>query len=143
MHRTFFRRLKALTATAACAAIVAAPIYGAHAFDVDKDVGVVAPFGKVFGNEHRIQVRRYLHGRDDCPRGLFNKDGFCTPQEVERMWLIGKPLAATIHVVPVPSALAAQLPSTESGYEYGFVNGDIVLFRTEDRLVVDAVVWSS
>ena len=134
------RWLFALTAVA----LFAAGSGTAQAFDFDVDVGFRAAVRKVFNKEHRVSVRRYLLERhDDCPQGLENKEGVCTPQHAERLWLIGKPLAASVQVVPVPPALAASLPMLANGNAYGFVNGDVVLYRTDTRMVIDAVVWSS
>jgi hypothetical protein len=126
------------------AASTAVPMSTAQALDVNVDVDLDLRGSKVFNNEHRIQVRRYLHDRsDECPQGLVNQGGFCTPQAAERMWLIGRPLAKSVTVVPVPEALLAKLPRALDGHQYGFVNGDIVYYRTDNRLVLDAVVWSS
>ncbi|HYB97940.1 MAG TPA: hypothetical protein VEC57_02290 [Candidatus Limnocylindrales bacterium] len=138
---------KAVFIAAAAASLLALPA-GSAALDLDVDVDVDSRIDvstrKVFNQEHRATVRRYLHQRtDDCPEGMESRDDMCTPIQPERMWLIGKPLPLKIQIVPLPPALAETLPSPGAGNDYGFVNGDIVLYRKDTRTVIDAVVWSS
>ncbi|HYC57333.1 MAG TPA: hypothetical protein VEL28_20545 [Candidatus Binatia bacterium] len=110
--------------------------------DDDRDRGGVR---KVFSEEHRTVVRQYFkRPSDECPTGMERKeDGFCAPQQSERLWIIGKPLATSVSMTAVPAGLMSSLPAAGPGQAYGFINGDIVLYETESRVVIDAMTWDS
>jgi hypothetical protein len=71
------------------------------------------------------------------------EDGVCGPIQSERVWAIGKPLSDTIKLSPVPAPLMGELPAAGPHRAYGLINGDIVLYDTTSRVVIDAVSWDS
>ncbi|HYB97941.1 MAG TPA: hypothetical protein VEC57_02295 [Candidatus Limnocylindrales bacterium] len=120
--------------------------------DADVDVDVKADLEpgdddarKVFNEQHRTAVRQYFkQPADGCTAGMEKKDdGFCGPRQSERVWSIGKPLAESVLLDPVPAALIGELPNAAPGQAYGLINGDIVLYDLKSRVVIDAVTWDS
>ena len=53
--------------------------------------------------------------------------------------MVGRRLARNVAIAPVPAPLYQRLSPAPVGYQYGFVDGDLVRYDTKTRLVVDAV----
>lgn len=75
----------------------------------------------------------------NCPPGLAKKNNGCMPPGQARKWDVGSTLPADVYIAPVPSALRATLVAPMPGYDYGYVDGGVVLFGTDSRVVVDFV----
>jgi hypothetical protein len=54
-------------------------------------------------------------------------------------WEIGKPLASSAALQPLPAPLQPLLPPTPPGNRYVLVGGDVLLIAESSRMVVDAV----
>jgi len=115
--------------------------------DEAEDDGKPSPVsGRVFNDDHRDIVRQFFQqAGGDCPAaGLeVREDGLCGPRNSERMWTVGKPLAESVKPAPVPASLMSALPTAGPQRAYGLINGDIVLYDTTSRVVIDAVIWDS
>jgi hypothetical protein len=99
------------------------------------------PARKVFTERHRSEVRTYVENAEECPAGLIRKGAACAPRTTTRTYTIGRPLPSGTQIVTVPSPVVAELPPPDRGYAYGMVNGDVVLYKTSDRTVVDSITW--
>lgn len=74
-----------------------------------------------------------------CPPGLAKKDNGCMPPGQARRYDVGETIPAGVVLAPIPSALRGRIGPVVSGYDYGYVDGGVVLFSTETRVVVDFV----
>jgi hypothetical protein len=97
----------------------------------------------VFADRDRDAVRTYwvdTYGRGNCPPGLAKKNRLCLPPgQYKKRYVIGRPLASTVVVQPLPPVLVTRLGPVPSGYEYVMVDGDIVKLAVGTRLVADAI----
>ena len=97
----------------------------------------------VFADRDRDAVRTYwveTYGRGKCPPGLARKNKLCLPPgQYKKRYLIGRPLATSVVVQPLPQVLVTRLGPVPSGYEYVMVDGDIVKLAVGTRLVADAI----
>ncbi|MFN2428249.1 MAG: hypothetical protein ABR587_17575 [Candidatus Binatia bacterium] len=100
--------------------------------------------GGKFETSQRSAIQNYY--RDDyersgnCPPGLAKKNNGCQPPGQARRWDVGQPLPPDVVLMPLPSALRTTLSLPVPGYDYGYVEGSVVLFSTSSRVVVDIVV---
>ena len=97
----------------------------------------------VFADRDRDAVRTYwveTYGRGKCPPGLARKNKLCLPPgQYKKRYVIGRPLATSVVVQPLPQVLVTRLGPVPSGYEYVMVDGDIVKLAVGTRLVADAI----
>jgi hypothetical protein len=96
----------------------------------------------VFSDGDRQVVRTYYteNYRDGCPPGLIRSGDNCLTQgQVRRQYVVGRSLAPTVVIAPVPDGLVTRLSPAPDGYSYGVVDGDVVRYDTKTRLVVDAI----
>jgi hypothetical protein len=118
--------------------------------DKDKDAVVVVKEKEagrrevvVFADRDRDAVRTYwveTYGRGNCPPGLAKKNRLCLPPgQYKKRYVIGRPLATTIVVQPLPPVLVKRIGPVPTGYEYVMVDGDIVKLAVGTRLVADAI----
>jgi hypothetical protein len=98
---------------------------------------------KKFAANDRGEIETYYREQysrsGNCPPGLAKKDNGCMPPGQARRWNAGSTLPADVVIVPVPSDLRVRLAPPIVGYEYGYVDGGVVLYAPETRLVVDFV----
>jgi hypothetical protein len=97
----------------------------------------------VFADRDRAAVRTFwvdTYGRGNCPPGLAKKNRLCLPPgQFKKRYVIGRPLATSVVVQPLPPVLLTRLGPVPSGYEYVMVDGDIVKLAVGTRLVADAI----
>ena len=114
----------------------------------DKDAVVVVETGKggpvvVFADRDRDVVRTYwveTYGRGNCPPGLAKKNRLCMPPgQYKKRYVVGRPLATSVVVRPLPPVLVTRLGPLPVGYEYVEVDGDILKLAVGTRLVADAI----
>jgi hypothetical protein len=103
--------------------------------------------GAYFRDEHREAARRYYvenysdgKAKGRCPPGLAKKNNGCMPPGQARKWAVGQPLPRGVVVYEVPRPVLVSLPPAPVGYRYERVGGDIVLVRTNGRVVVDIML---
>ena len=106
---------------------------------------VVTDDGRVvFLDSDRRAVRTYwidTYGRGNCPPGLAKKGNGCLPPGIAaKRYVVGRPLPRTVVVDRVPTVLVPRLRPAPAGYEYVIVDGDLVLMRSDSRLIADAIV---
>ena len=98
----------------------------------------------VFVDADRDAYRRYwveTYGRDRCPPGLAKKGNGCLPPgQAKKRYVVGRVLPPVVVVERVPAVLVPRLRTAPPGYEYVWVDGDVLLMKTSTRLVVDAIV---
>jgi hypothetical protein len=132
-----------LLPVAALVAAVFIPVPAASAKDKGKghkkNADVV-----VFVDTDRHEYRRYwldTYGRDKCPPGLAKKGNGCLPPgQAKKRYAVGRALPRTVVVERVPTVLVPRLRTAPPGYEYVVVDGDVLLMRTNNRTIVDAIV---
>ena len=97
----------------------------------------------VFADRDRDAVRTFwveTYGRGKCPPGLAKKNRLCLPPgQYKKRYVVGRPLASSVVVQPLPQILVTRLGPVPSGYEYVLVDGDIVKLAVGTRLVADAI----
>jgi hypothetical protein len=97
----------------------------------------------VFADRDRTAVRTFwvdTYGRGNCPPGLAKKNRLCLPPgQFKKRYVVGRPLATTVVVQPLPPVLVTRLGPVPTGYEYVMVDGDIVKLAVGTRLVADAI----
>jgi hypothetical protein len=103
-----------------------------------KDVDAV-----VFVDTDRDAYRRYwydTYGRGKCPPGLAKKGNGCLPPgQAKKRYVVGHPLPPVIVVERVPTVLVPRLRTAPPGYEYVWVDGDVLLMETRTRRIADAI----
>ena len=115
----------------------------------DKDAVVVVEGDKagrpvvVFADRDREVVRSYWvesYGRGNCPPGLAKKNRLCLPPgQYKKRYVVGRPLATSVVIQPLPPVLVTRLGPVPTGYEYVMVDGDILKLAVGTRLVADAI----
>ena len=96
----------------------------------------------VFTDGDRDAYRTYYTDtwHDGCPTSLTRVGDACLPAGVTaRRYIVGRPLARTVVIDPVPEAFAPRLAVAPEGYRYGMVDGDVVLYNPTTRLISDAI----
>lgn len=97
----------------------------------------------VFVDRDRAAVRSFYtetYGRGGCPPGLAKKDNGCLPPgQAKKRYVVGGALPHDVHITPVPTVLYQRLSPAPSGYAYGVVDGDLLLYSTVGRVVVDVI----
>ena len=96
----------------------------------------------VFSDGDRQVVRTYYTEtyRDGCPPGLIRSGDDCLPSGImQREYVVGRPLARSVVIGPVPDGLATRLTVAPRPYRYGLVDGDVVMYDPATRLVRDAI----
>jgi hypothetical protein len=96
----------------------------------------------VFSDGDRQVVRTYYteNYRDGCPPGLVRIGDAClTRGQLRRQYVVGRRLAPSVVIAPVPDGLVTRLSPAPYGYSYGIVDGDVVRYDTKTRLIVDAI----
>lgn len=104
--------------------------------------GAAKDHGKKFVDDERSAIRSYYRDAYEtsgsCPPGLAKKNNGCLPPGQEaRRWRVGEPLPSTVEVLPLPHDLRIRLAPPLPGYDYGYVGGEVLLFATDGRVVVD------
>jgi hypothetical protein len=96
-----------------------------------------------FESSHRSSIQSYYRDEyassGNCPPGLAKKDNGCMPPGQARKWNVGSALPRDVHIAPLPPALVGTLSVPAPGYNYGYVDGEVILYGTSDRVVVDFV----
>lgn len=115
-----------------------------HSADAPGKSAAAKGHGKNFADDQRTAIRSYYRDvyetRGDCPPGLAKKNNGCLPPGQEkRRWTAGEPLPAYVDVLPLPYDLRVRLAPPLPGYDYGYVDGEVLLFATDGRIVVDFV----
>ena len=126
----------------ALAVAFAAP--AASAKDKNKDKGhKKQPAAVVFVDADRAAYNRYwvdTYGRGKCPPGLAKKHNGCLPPgQAKKRYAVGQPLPPVVVVERVPTVLVPRLRTAPPGYEYVWVDGDVLLMETRTRRVADAI----
>jgi hypothetical protein len=97
----------------------------------------------VFADRDRDAVRTFwveTYGRGKCPPGLAKKNRLCLPPgQYKKRYVVGRPLARSVVVQPLPQILVTRLGPVPTGYEYVMVDGDILKLAVGTRLVADAI----
>ena len=125
---------------AALAAVLAAPVASAK----NKDKGHKKHSDTVvFVDADRNAYNRYwldTYGRGKCPPGLAKKGNGCLPPgQAKKRYVVGHPLPPVVVVERVPTVLVPRLRTAPPGYEYVWVDGDVLLMETRTRLIADAI----
>ena len=111
--------------------------------DSVQESGVGGDVTVVFGPHEREIVREYYvehHGKGHCPPCLAKKNNGCLPPgQAKKRYAVGRPLAPTVVIAPLPRDLEIRIGPPPSGYVYGMVDGDLVKLAVGTLLVVDAV----
>lgn len=98
----------------------------------------------VFIDADRAAYNRYwvdTYGRAKCPPGLAKKNNGCLPPgQAKKRYVIGQPLPPVIVVERVPTVLLPRLRPVPAGYEYVWVDGDVLLMESRNRRIADAIV---
>ena len=93
--------------------------------------------------EARRIVHRYYgdaYARGSCPPGLAKKRNGCLPPgQAKKRYAIGSPLPRGIVVVPLPDELVIRLPAPPPGYDYRYLDGDVLLVAAVTQIVMDAI----
>lgn len=77
----------------------------------------------------------------NCPPGLAKKDNGCMPPgQAKKVWTMHEPLPPHIVPVPLPIELIHRLGPPPRGYAYGYVDGEILLYSTVGKVVVDSIL---
>jgi hypothetical protein len=122
------------------AATLAAPVASAK----NKDKGHKKHADTVvFVDADRNAYNRYwveTYGRGKCPPGLAKKNNGCLPPgQAKKRYVIGQPLPPVVVVERVPTVLVPRLRTAPPGYEYVWVDGDVLLMETRSRRIADAI----
>ena len=98
----------------------------------------------VFVDDDRSAVRGWwndTYGRGNCPPGLAKKNNGCLPPgQAKKRYTVGRRLPRGVIVERVPDILVPRLRRAPAGYEYGVVDGDVVLLNRTSRIVADAII---
>ncbi len=78
-------------------------------------------------------------GQKFCPPGLAKKG--CIPPGQRKRWTKGKALPSDVYFRPLSNYGDYNLSPPPYGYQYGYVDDDILLIRTATRLVVEAILY--
>ncbi len=94
--------------------------------------------------EYRAVIRDYYHReygqRGSCPPGLAKKNNGCLPPgQAKKRYQLHQPLPAGVLPLALPPELLRRLGPPPTGYQYGYVDGEILLYETVGRLVVDSI----
>lgn len=81
--------------------------------------------GAYIGSRHRALVRKYYEASPASGK---------TAQ-----WKIGEPVPQKAALKGVPDDLRAKLPVLPPGHQYAQLDGEVVLFAVQSRMVVDGV----
>lgn len=102
-----------------------------------------------FADDDRAAIERWY--RDDfarsgnCPPGLAKKGNGCLPPgQAKKRWEVGRALPPDLVPLPLPPDLLRRLAPPRPGHQYGWVDGDVLLFSGGfqtggGRVVVDVV----
>jgi hypothetical protein len=138
------RQFARIAAAGLVAGVIATPAAWADKKHHDKKAVVTDDGRVVFLDSDRTAVRTYwvdTYGRGKCPPGLAKKGNGCLPPGIAaKRYVVGQPLPRTIVVDRVPTVLVPRLRPAPAGYEYAIVDGDVVLMRSNSRLIADAIV---
>jgi len=96
-----------------------------------------------FESNERASIERYYrdsYSGGNCPPGLAKKNNGCMPPGQARRFSAGSYLDDDIVLSPLPSGLHTHLAPPLPGYAYGYYGGNVILYETGPRLVVDVVV---
>jgi hypothetical protein len=97
----------------------------------------------VFVDTDRDAYHRYwadTYGRGKCPPGLAKKHNGCLPPgQAKKRYVVGQPLPPVVVVERVPTVLVPRLRTAPPGYEYVWVDGDVLLMETRTRRISDAI----
>ena len=96
-----------------------------------------------FVDNERVSIQRYYrdtYSGDRCPPGLAKKGNGCMPPGQARRFNAGSRIPGDVSLLPLPSGLHVHLAPPIAGYAYGYVDGNVILYDTSDRLVIDVVV---
>ena len=75
-----------------------------------------------------------------CPPGLAKKHNGCLPPgQAKKRYVVGQPLPPVVVVERVPTVLVPRLRTAPPGYEYVWVDGDVLLMETRTRRISDAI----
>jgi hypothetical protein len=125
------------------AALVIAFTAPAVAKDKGKGKGKKHDDAVVFIDADRDAYNRYwvdTYGRGKCPPGLAKKHNGCLPPgQAKKRYAIGQPLPPVVVVERVPTVLVPRLRTAPPGYEYVWVDGDVLLMETRSRRIADAI----
>jgi hypothetical protein len=98
--------------------------------------------GPRFADDQRAAMERWYHDdyarSGNCPQGLAKKGNGCQPPgQAKKRWDVGAPLPPDLALMPLPPDLRRVLPPPMTGYEYGYVEGSVVLYGVSTRIVAD------
>lgn len=93
---------------------------------------------------HRTIIQEYYTKRyvskGKCPPGLAKKNNGCLPPgQAQKVWQLQQPLPTYVVLRPLPKNLVMKLGPPPVGYDYGYVDGDVLLYSTVGKVVVDAI----
>ncbi|MCW3475084.1 hypothetical protein [Limobrevibacterium gyesilva] len=95
-----------------------------------------------FSDRDRMAIRSYyapMVSGGSCPPGLAKKNNGCLPPGQARQWAVGRPLAPSVVIYPLPAVLIAQLSPAPVGYRYVRVASDILLIAAGTSMVAAAI----
>jgi hypothetical protein len=99
---------------------------------------------KKFEASERSAIESYYRDEysrsGNCPPGLAKKNNGCIPPGQAKKWSVGSHLPPDVHIAPLPPALVGTLVAPMPGYNYGYVDGGVVLFGVADRVIIDVVI---
>lgn len=100
--------------------------------------------GVFFSSERRDAIRDYYNrayvDRGHCPPGLAKKNNGCLPPgQAKKRYQLHHPLPAGVVPAPIPWELMNRLGKPPAGHEYGYVDGEILLYQSVGKIVVDSI----
>lgn len=97
--------------------------------------------GPVFGERHRVIIRDYFRSNyANLPPGLAKRGGNLPPglqKQLERNGTL--PPGLQKRVQPFPPDLRSRLPRLPSGYDYGVIGPDAIIFNSRTQRIVDII----
>ena len=130
------------THPALIAAFLAVLVLPPTAFAKKKDKGHHGDV-VVFVDTDRHAYHQYwydTYGRGKCPPGLAKKGNGCLPPgQAKKRYVVGHALPPVVVVERVPPVLVTRLRTAPPGYEYVWVDGDVLLMETRTRRISVAI----
>lgn len=113
--------------------------YGDNDDDFNLDVNIH------IGGGDRELISEYIRNdvRRNCPPGLAKKNPPCIPPGQAKKWRKGYSLPDDVVFFPVTGDLRANLSPLPRGYNYVYVDKDVLLIAEASKKVIDAVTLLS
>lgn len=105
---------------------------------------VKGALGVFFSTQHRDAIHDYYNrayvNRGSCPPGLAKKHNGCLPPgQAKKRYQINHALPSSVVPLPIPWDLQRRLGPPPAGHEYGYVDGEVLLYQSVGKIVVDSI----